>query len=147
MHIAKSLSLFLLLTIGTSGIQAAKPGVQVKTTDAITLDLKPYFRGFRTLDVQIDGKTRSFLFDTGGGSTVVSLELARELGWKPWGRSVGHRMNGEAVAFQIGERLEGKTGEWKLSLDQAFVFVHREFKGPTLTGAKRPTQKSGLSQR
>ncbi len=40
------------------------------------------------------------LFDTGGGLTIVSPQVAKELGCSPSGRIVGFRMGGEKVVTQ-----------------------------------------------
>lgn len=58
---------------------------------------------------------------------------------------------GFLLAYRVGGGLQWSgvavNAASALILVPIAVLVHREFKGPTLTGAKRPTQKSGLSQR
>jgi Aspartyl protease len=43
----------------------------------------------------VGGKERTFLFDTGEGITMISPQVAADLGCKPWGNIVGFRMLGE----------------------------------------------------
>lgn len=57
----------------------------------------------------VAGKERTFLFDTGEGITMISPQVAADLGCEPWGNIVGFRMLGErfdaprcdAVKFDI----------------------------------------------
>jgi hypothetical protein len=63
----------------------------------VRIPLRTYYEGLKCLEVQVDGKPRTFLFDSGGGSTLVTPELAKTLGTVPYGRGVGYRMNGQAV--------------------------------------------------
>lgn len=41
-----------------------------------TILLKPYIENIKTIDVVIEGKEYDFLFDTGGGETIISPEVA-----------------------------------------------------------------------
>lgn len=60
------------------------------------LKLEPYRRGVAA-HVVIAGKPRLFLFDTGGGISVVSPEVARESGCTQFGTLVGLRMTGDKL--------------------------------------------------
>jgi hypothetical protein len=53
-----------------------------------------------TLTVVIDGVPHPFLFDTGGGVTIVSPSLVRSIGCRPWGQVTGFRMTGQRMSFQ-----------------------------------------------
>lgn len=52
----------------------------------------------RTVRVAVAGDTLDFLFDTGGGVTVIAPEVAARLGCVPSGRSVGFRMTGQMLS-------------------------------------------------
>lgn len=53
-----------------------------------------------TLTVVIDSVSNQFLFDTGGGVTIVSPSLVRSIGCRPWGQVTGFRMTGQRMSFQ-----------------------------------------------
>ncbi len=64
-----------------------------------TWAVKPFVGPLRQVDVEVAGAGRTFLFDTGGGLTVISPEVAEALGCTPTGRLVGFRMTGERIAM------------------------------------------------
>ncbi len=64
-----------------------------------TIPLKAYFRDLKQVEVTIQGKTYNFLFDTGGGETFISPEVARQLGYTPYGRGTAYRMNGDRFNY------------------------------------------------
>jgi hypothetical protein len=62
--------------------------------------LTPYVGELRTIPVRIGEAQYPFLFDTAGGATCVTVEMAEEIGCDPWGRASGFRLSGERVEFQ-----------------------------------------------
>ena len=70
-----------------------------------TIPLKQYIGTFSTFEATVDGKTGTFLFDTGGGITVVSPDFLKAIGCKVWGRVSGFRMTGERLD---GAHCDGK---------------------------------------
>jgi hypothetical protein len=58
--------------------------------------LEPY-RKTVALHGSVRGIPGLFLFDTGGGVTLVSPEFAKKIGCEPWGRLSGHRMMGDRL--------------------------------------------------
>jgi len=66
----------------------------------VELALEPYVGRLRQLAVRIGGGSYPFLFDTGGGLTLIDPDLAPRAGCEPHGRLVGFRMSGERVEFQ-----------------------------------------------
>lgn len=62
------------------------------------------------------------LLDTGGGATLITPEVARQIGCTPFGRDVGHRMTGEAAEFQRCEALALSAGTWRRRIEPAGVF-------------------------
>lgn len=64
----------------------------------------------QTVEVEVAGKVRTFLLDTGGGITIITPELAQEAGCAPSGRLSAHRMNNQRVDFPTCENLELKLG-------------------------------------
>lgn len=48
----------------------------------------------------VNGHEGFFLFDTGGGISVINPEFAKVSGCTPWGQVTGFRMTGERMDFQ-----------------------------------------------
>lgn len=76
----------------------------------VELTLEPYAGRLRQIDVGIGQQTHPFLFDTGGGLTLIDPGLVSSVGCEPSGRIIGYRMTGERVEFP-------KCGAADLSLD------------------------------
>ena len=77
------------------------------------LALAPYVAGLQTLTVRVDGHDEKMIFDTGGGISMLTVEAARALGCRPFGRLTGFRNDGTAVQVQ---RCAGRTvevGSWR----------------------------------
>lgn len=67
------------------------PGVPVEVA------LNPYVGRLVTVDAVIEGDEARLLFDTGGGQTLISPEVADRIGCAPSGRSTSYRMSGERI--------------------------------------------------
>ena len=76
--------------------------------------LKDYFRNLKTVDIFIEGKKYNFLFDTGGGETFISPEIAELLNKKIYGNSTGFRMNGEMIKYQKADSIYFSLDSTKL---------------------------------
>ena len=72
-----------------------------KAVAPVEVALNPYIGRLVTVDVVVDRDTARLIFDTGGGETFISPEVARHIGCTPTGRSVGFRMTGERVDMQL----------------------------------------------
>lgn len=75
----------LVLSAGAS--QAQEP---------VVLKLEQYRKSVAAR-VEVAGKPRLMLFDTGGGHTIISAQLAKDLGCVPFGKLVGFRMMGDRL--------------------------------------------------
>lgn len=83
------------------------------------LTLEPYAGRLRKLSISLAGETRPFLFDTGGGLTLIQPDMARLAGCSPHGRIVGFRMSGERVEFQKCGKALLRTGSLAVESDIA----------------------------
>ncbi len=88
MMLRKAILLFLLVL------------VTIVAQAQLVIPLKKYAGKLKYVDVSMGGKNYKFLFDSGGGQTIISPALAQALGKVPYGRSVGFRMSGEKVEFE-----------------------------------------------
>lgn len=74
------------------------------------IPLEKYFRGLRSVEVEVAGESYNFLFDTAAGLTMISPEIAERLGKTAYGNSVGFRMNGERVDTQLCDGVGMQIG-------------------------------------
>lgn len=81
------LGLSLLLTLSLRGY----------TQD--TIELKKYFGNLKKVDITVEGQSYSFLFDTGGGETFISPEIAKRLHKTIYGNCTSYRIHGEMVTY------------------------------------------------
>jgi predicted aspartyl protease len=80
-----------------AGACSTNDDTQKGTPTPVDIVLSPYLSRLVTVDAVINGDTVGLRFDTGGGETVISPEVADRIGCSPAGRSVGYRMNGDRI--------------------------------------------------
>lgn len=98
----------------------------------IALELAPYHgAGHRTVTVEIAGRKTPFLFDTGGGITLVTPEIAKAAGCSPFGRLVGFRMRGERINLPRCDRFPLAVGGQSLEASTVGVFDINRLLPPT----------------
>lgn len=74
--------------------------------------LEPYAGRLRQVAVNIAGGEHKFLFDTGGGHTLISPALAAALECRPSGRALGFRMSGERFETPVCEGVNYGIGSF-----------------------------------
>jgi hypothetical protein len=106
----------LLLAISAAacgaGSDPASPPDEARSSQA-TLTLQPYFGELKTVRIRAGQTSLTMLFDTGGGATLVTPDVAGRLGCRPFGRDVGRRMSGEQVEFRQCEAFDLSAGDWR----------------------------------
>lgn len=121
------LSLAGLLSMAVTGsAQAANP----------TVLKMEQFRRSVALRVEVGGKERLFQFDTGGGNTFISPEIAKELGCEKGALVVGFRMTGDKLEAPRCDDVAIKIGPHTFVAPTAGVYQVGEFnaKGVTVDG-------------
>lgn len=113
-------TLALATTLGASTAIAQTP---------VTIPLAHPTPTMRTVRVAIGGDSLDFLFDTGGGITVISPEVAAKIGCTPSGRSVGFRMTGQMLASPYCHDVALSIGGLSLR-DDASVMDFAKILGP-----------------
>jgi len=107
-----------LLLISTLCLLAKNP------TSPINIPLHPYQKSLKTINVTIGEKRYPFLFDTGGGLTLITPQLSKAAGCTPYGQLSGFRMNGErldvkkcgSISMKLNNMpLKPKTGLFDLN--------------------------------
>jgi hypothetical protein len=92
---------------GGADIAGAAEGIR-KTE---TIQLRKYMGVLRTIDVTVGNETVPFIFDTAGGLTIVTPDLAHRHNCQEYGRIVGFRMSGEQLALP-------RCGEMQIGIGQ-----------------------------
>jgi predicted aspartyl protease len=69
------------------------------------IKLSDYLGGQLSFEAVARGRTERFLFDTGGGVTVITPQFAERVGCKPWGQITGYRMRGQRLDFPRCENV------------------------------------------
>ena len=67
------------------------------TPSPTAIPLEPYLRAQAIVHATVNGKSGTFLFDTGEGVTSVSPSFAKQINCRPWSRITGFRMSGERL--------------------------------------------------
>src|SRR5262249_56863499 len=95
-----------------AGVWAFPPASPPQTDLPVVLELAPQAGGWRSLQARIGTASGTFLFDTGGGMTVLSLTLARQLGCPVFGHGTGFRCDGSRVDGPRGGPLALAFGSY-----------------------------------
>ena len=75
-----------------------------------------------TINVQIGGRTVPFLFDTGGGNTLISPVVAKEIGCQPFGQNTGFNAGGTKIQSKRCDNVDMKLGDFQTRLSSTGVF-------------------------
>jgi hypothetical protein len=79
-----------------------------------TLNLEKYAGNLKKVKVTIGSDQYYFLFDTGGGETFISSEIAKSLGKIVYGSTTGFRMSGETIRFRKCDSVSFNIGPTKI---------------------------------
>lgn len=105
---------------------------------AVTIPTSPYVAGLTTVHATVNGQQGTFLFDTGGGISVITPAFAQKIGCKPWGQITGFRLTGERLDAPHCDDVEFEMGGGKLRVPAAGVIDIMQFIGanaPVVDGA------------
>jgi len=78
---------------GLAGRDSTLPGL----ARPLALTLNPYRMHLKTVTVAIGGADHELLFDTAGGMTIITPQVADAIGCRPFGRLTAFRMSGERL--------------------------------------------------
>lgn len=104
----------LLLVLLVYSLPACQPPSPV--AEPTVLALEGYAGELKVIVVEKDGVAYRFLFDTGGGYTVLDKEFAGTFGCTPYGKTVGFRLSGEKVESQNCNPVSLALGDLKIEV-------------------------------
>jgi len=122
----------VLVTCGLLGLLAS---TAASAAEPIVLKMEQFRRSV-AVRVEVAGKQRLFQFDTGGGNSFISPEIAKELGCERGARIVGFRMTGDKLEAPRCDDVALKISGHEFSIPVAGVYQVGEFnaKGVTVDG-------------
>lgn len=122
----------LLLTFAALGLVASSTANAAEPT---VLKLEQFRRSV-ALRIEVAGKERLFQFDTGGGITFFSPEIAKELACEKGARVVGFRMTGDKLEAPRCDDVPIAIDGHRFTIPVAGVYQVGEFnaKGVTVDG-------------
>jgi hypothetical protein len=126
------------LTIATAPGVLAQPAHTVARTDTaapVVIPLQRHAGHMRTIRVRAHGDTADYLFDTGGGTTVISPRDSAMLGCTPGGRHFGVRLTGEVLSGRTCANVTLGIGPLEVTED-AGVMDPGQLLGPRAPGVR-----------
>jgi hypothetical protein len=121
--IAFSLLMFVIIS-GAEATAGSKPAAK---NQLVEIQLKREILGRTpTVDVVVNGKTRTFYLDTGGGISGISPALAKEIGCTPLGEMRGFDAGGRVFKVKRCEDVEMNLNGFAVKHDVA-VFDPMQF--------------------
>lgn len=85
-----------------------------KPAAPVSLKLEKYAGELKTITLKKEDKSYRFLFDTGGGYTILDSAFAETFGCSPYGRTVGFRLTGEKIESRNCNALTLDLGNLKV---------------------------------
>jgi len=124
-----------IMALGIFGLLALTASTTASAAQPTVLKLEQFRRGVG-LRVEVGGKERLFQFDTGGGNTFISPEIAKELACEKGARVVGFRMTGDKLEAPRCDDVPLTIGGHRFTIPTAGVYQVGEFnaKGVTVDG-------------
>jgi hypothetical protein len=120
----------LISIVGAASAQTPKTGA---SSQPIKLKLDHDALGKApTVKVQIGSKTLPFLFDTGGGVTIITQDVAKEIGCAPFGQITGYNAGGTRIDMKRCDDVEMKIGDYSVRLDVGVLEVMTFFSPDTV---------------
>lgn len=95
--------------------------VPALAADPLVLKLEQY-RKTVAARVEIGGKERLMEFDTGGGDTIISPQVAKDIACRPFGKLIGHRMMGDKIETPRCDKVRISWGDQSFTADVTGVF-------------------------
>lgn len=112
-------------------------GVAMLTAPALARDVVPLTidaDGVERVVATVNGRSGTFLFDSGIGTTAITPAFAASIGCKPWGKVTGFRATGERLDLPRCNAAKVMVGSSSVTLPQLTVIDLSRFMGPQAAG-------------
>jgi hypothetical protein len=112
-------ALFLLVSSAGAVAQPTARASSVGSREPAPVTI-PFTRGpghLRTIKVRVGADSADYLFDTGGGVTVISPQDSARLGCTPGGRGFGVRLTGEVMSGRTCANVALGIGPFRVTTD------------------------------
>lgn len=103
------------------GLSCAAPAPPVGPAPRV-IPLAEYVAGLRTVEALIAGRPHPLLFDTGGGGTILTPQVAMAAGCVPFGQWVGFRHDGSKLALPRCGPVDLAVGGLPARREEAAIF-------------------------
>lgn len=112
---ARDVRFLIVGALLAAGCAAARPDASTASAPERpqVVALEPYVAGLRTIKLNVDGHDETMIFDTAGGFTLLTPEVAARAGCRPFGRLTGFRSDGTAVHLQRCAARTLELGGWR----------------------------------
>ncbi|HET7550072.1 MAG TPA: retropepsin-like aspartic protease [Gemmatimonadaceae bacterium] len=130
-------------TASTLPAQAAQlavpPAVRTAAAAPTVIPLQRHAGHLRTISVRVGNDTVDYLFDTGGGTTVISPRDSAALGCTPGGKQFGVRLTGEALSGRTCANVTLGVGPLEVTDDVGVMDLGR------ILGPRAPAVRGMIS--
>jgi hypothetical protein len=82
-----------------------------------------------TISVEIKGKTYPFMWDSGGGVTIITPDVAKDLGCEPFGQITGFNAGGDRIDMKRCDAVTMNVGGFQNKIDTGVLEI-MPFFGP-----------------
>ena len=106
----------------SSAVSTGAPSGAAGSASPTVLTLEPYGPNLKVIQARVGAETHPFILDTGGGTTLITPEIAKIAGCKPFGRLSGFRATGERLDAQRCGPIEISLGTNPVVLRQEAAF-------------------------
>jgi hypothetical protein len=117
-----ALPVILAITITGCARADSLPEATLPADGPATIPLSTYAGLLRSMAVTVANTAHPFIFDTGGGETMITPEVASTIGCMPYGRTIGFRAGGEQVAFDYCDDVLLRLGDVAIAHERVGVF-------------------------
>ncbi len=121
-RLSGALAVLMVLALGACGGASGSRTGATRQEPPKTIPLSTYVGLLRSMTVTVANAAHPFLFDTGGGETLITPKVASAIGCMPYGRAIGFRAGGEQVAFEYCDDVLLRLGDVAIAHERVGVF-------------------------
>lgn len=124
-HIAAALTALVITTASGTPERSVRTAARTAPDVPVVIPLQRHAGHLRTIRVRVGGDTADYLFDTGGGTTVISPRDSAVLGCTPGGTRFGVRLTGEVLSGRTCANVAIGVGPLEVTEDAGVMDLGR----------------------